>query len=871
MRIEELRARLALIERLVAFASHRAWLTLLATAVLTALGAWYAAGHFAMTTDTAKLISPDLEWRKDLTAVNEAFPQRADLIAIVIDGATPELASKSARELAMRLSARQDLFNFVQEPDGGEFFARNGLLFLSTDDVGDTTRALIRAQPFLGALAADPSLRGLMESLSTVLLGVQHGDAKLSEIDPAMRGLADALGSVVRGRTVFFSWETIVSDHPAGLRQLRRIVLAQPKLDNSQLVPAAAATAAIRAAARELQLDSDHGVRVRLTGSVVLADEEFATLAQRADLIGALMLAALVLMLWLAVHSLRIIVAILVTTFTGLLLTASLGLLLVGRFNLISVAFIPLFVGLGVDFSIQFAVRYRAERLEHRRLDTALGAAGASIGGTLALAAAAIGTGFFAFLPTEYIGAAELGLIAGTGMLIALLLSVLLLPALLKILKPSAEAREIGFVSLAPLNRHLLRYRWRVLALAAATAVVCAALLPFLRFDFNPLNLRSTRSESVSTLLDLLKDPDRTPNTIDILAPSLADANALAAELKKLPEVARAATLDSFVPDQQKEKLQLIEDAALLLGPTLDPPTVRPAGTDAEIAKSIGATARDLAKAAEKEGSQRVAADTRRLAAVLEALANGPPELRARASEMLIPPLKVMLTNIRNALQAKPVTAASLPPDLVRDWVTPDGRAKVQVFPSGNSNDNRTLERFVAAVRKVAPHPTGAPVSIQEAARMIVGAFVEAGVLSFLAVAGLLAITLRRSRDVAYTMIPIMLGGLLTLASCVIVGQSINFANIIGLPLLFGLGVAFNIYFVRAWRGGEARLLQSSLTRAVLFSALATGTAFGSLWLSPHPGTASLGKLLMISLGWTLVTTLLFEPALLGTPKRSPR
>jgi len=870
MRIEELRARLALIERLVAFSAQRAWLTLLATALLSVLGAWYAAGHFAMTTDTAKLISPDLQWRKDLVAVNEAFPQRADLIVIVVDGASPEIASNAARELAKRLRAQPALFNSVQEPDGGEFFARNGLLFLSADEVGDATRALIRAQPFLGALAADPSLRGVMESLSTVLLGVQHGEAKLSEIDPAMRAIADALEKTVNGRRAFFSWQTIVSDHPADLRQLRRIVLAQPKLDNSQLVPAAAATAAIRSAARALMLDSDHGARVRLTGSVVLADEEFATLAQRADLIGTLMLAALVLMLWLAVHSVRIIIAILVTTFTGLLLTASLGLLLVGRFNLISVAFIPLFVGLGVDFSIQFAVRYRAERLEHRRLVAALGAAGSSIGGTLALAAAAIGTGFFAFLPTEYIGAAELGLIAGMGMLIAFLLSITLLPALLRILKPAAEAREIGFHSLAPLNRHLLRYRWRVLALAATTAVVCTALLPFLHFDFNPLNLRSIRSESVSTLLDLLKDPDRTPNTVEVLAPSLAEAEAIATRLKKLPEVAHAVTLEGFVPDQQKEKLQLIDDAALLLGPTLDPPSVRPAPDDAEIAASIAATARDLAAAAEKERSRTVAADAKRLAAVLETLSKGSPELRAEASETFTAPLKIMLTSIRGVLQAKRVTLETLPPDLMRDWVTPDGRAKVQVFPSGNSNDNRTLERFVAAVRTVAPHATGAPVSIQEAARMIVGAFIEAGVLSFLAVAGLLAIALRRTRDVAYTMLPILLGGLLTLGSCVLVGQSINFANIIGLPLLFGLGVAFNIYFVRAWRGGEARLLQSSLTRAVLFSALATGTAFGSLWLSPHPGTASLGKLLMISLGWTLVTTLLFEPALLGTPKRPP-
>jgi uncharacterized protein len=125
---------------------------------------------------------------------------------------------------------------------------------------------------------------------------------------------------------------------------------------------------------------------------------------------------------------------------------------------------------------------------------------------------------------------------------------------------------------------------------------------------------------------------------------------------------------------------------------------------------------------------------------------------------------------------------------------------------------------------------------------------------------------LRRVRDVAITMAPIVLTGLLTLGTCVAIGQPLNFANIIALPLLFGIGVAFHIYFVMAWRSGGTHLLQSSLSRAVFFSALATATGFGSLWASSHPGTASMGKLLMISLVWTLVSALLFQPALMGPP-----
>jgi predicted RND superfamily exporter protein len=120
---------------------------------------------------------------------------------------------------------------------------------------------------------------------------------------------------------------------------------------------------------------------------------------------------------------------------------------------------------------------------------------------------------------------------------------------------------------------------------------------------------------------------------------------------------------------------------------------------------------------------------------------------------------------------------------------------------------------------------------------------------------------------VLLTLAPLLLSGLATLGICAATGFALNFENIIALPLLFGIGVAFNIYFVLAWRAGKRELLQSSLTRAVIFSALTTGTAFGSLWLSHHPGTASMGKLLALSLACTLVAALLFLPALLEGPR----
>jgi hopanoid biosynthesis associated RND transporter like protein HpnN len=859
-----------LIDRLVAGSCRHAWLVALLGLLFAAGSVDYCVRHFALTADTNQLISPDLPWRRTASAFSKSFPQSADVTAVVIDGATPEIAEAAAARLSQALAARRDAFSSVVRPNSGAFFEKNGLMLLPLPEVEATLGQLTRAQAFLGPLAADPSLRGVMSTLSTVLLGVNQGQAKLSDIDGPMKSLADAVGKIDSGKPAFFSWQTLLAGGAnAGPRLTRQFILVKPKLDFGSLQPGAQSGELIHRLALQLGLDPAHGVEVRLTGDVPLADEQFGSLLDRVWLMVAAMAASILVMLWLAVRSVRIMACILAVTMIGLVITAAGGLLAVHRFNLISVAFIPLFVGLGVDFGIQFSVRYKAERLAHGDLASALTAAGRGVGGSLALAAAAIAVGFFTFIPTNYSGVSELGIIAGFGMVVAFVLAVTLLPALLMLVRPPGETAEVGFQSLAPLDVYLVDHRRRVLIGFGVAALVCAAALPLLRFDFDPLHMENPRGEAMATVLDLMKDPDETPNTIDVVAPSLKAADALAARLSSLPEVAHALTLSTFVPDQQPQKLAAISDAALLLGPTLDPFLTEPPPTDAQVVQSLQAVAGALRQAA---ASPAVGAEARdnalTLADRLQRLAAGPPAWRAQAAQTLVAPLGPLFAQIRALLQAAPVSMASLPPDLVREWVAPDGQARVQVFPKGDSNDNKVLVKFAKAVRGVAPNATGTPITIQEAGATIVGAFVEAFILSFFATIILLLIVLRRLRDVILTMVPILLTGVLTLATCALVGQPLNYANIIAFPLLFGIGVAFNIYFVIAWRNGETNLLRSSLARAVIFSALTTGASFGSLWLSGHPGTASMGKVLLISLFWVLVTTCLFEPALLGPPPK---
>jgi len=859
----------SLIDRLVGLCVARAWVVVIVAILTSAAITRYVAGHFAMTTDTHALLSPKLPWREREAAFNAAFAQDASGIVVVVDGETPELSEKAAAVLAADLSAQNQLFRSVERPDGGPFWAHNRLLFASSDEVKAALSQLVKAQPFLGSMSADPSLRGLADTLSLTLQGVNSGQASPQQFRTPIRALADALHGLASGRPTFFSWQTLITGHAPEGRELRHIILIEPVLDFTRLEPGKAPLDAIRAAARRLQLNTSRGVRVRLTGPVPLQDEEFATLAERAGLIAALASAAVIVMLWFAVRSPLLIASILLTTLVGLLTATTLGLALFHRFNVISVAFIPLFVGMGIDLGIQFSVRYRAERRPGAGVGPALIATGRTMGKSLTLAAVAIGSGFLAFAPTAYYGVSQLGIIAGLGLFAALVLNLTLLPALISLTRPPGAPVREPRAPLRSIDSFLLSHRALVLGIGIAAAAISAALLPLLQFDFNPIHLRSAKTESVATLTDLMRDPDRSPNTLEVIRPDLVRADELAAVFRTDPTVHAALTLSTFIPSAQPEKIALIADAANLLDLTVNPLEVAPAPSDAQVVDSLKRAATKLRTVSTDDPIFRT--DAARLADELRSLADGGPVGRERAGQMLMPGFLSVLEETRNLLQPQPVTIETLPRGIVRQWRAPDGRARVSVLPKGDSNDDAVLRRFVAAGLRIAPDATGTAVAYQASARAIVDAFIEAGVLSFIAICGLLLVALHRIRDVAITMAPIVLTGLLTMGTCVAIGQPLNFANIIALPLLFGIGVAFHIYFVMAWRSGGSHLLTSSLARGVFFSALATATGFGSLWASSHPGTASMGKLLMISLVWTLASALLFQPALMGPARLAHR
>jgi hypothetical protein len=451
-------------------------------------------------------------------------------------------------------------------------------------------------------------------------------------------------------------------------------------------------------------------------------------------------------------------------------------------------------------------------------------------------------------------------------MLIAFATSITILPALIRLLNPPGEPHELGFSALAPVDEFLERRRIPIIVGTVVVVVAGLPLLYWLQFDFNPINLRSPTSESIATYLELTKDPEANTDAIQVMSPSLKEATAVAARLEKLPEVARVISVTSFIPDRQSEKLPVIRNAARALSGAFDPKNLQDPPTDDENVEALNEGADRLIEAAgDQTGTGALA--SKRLAGLLTKVAKGDKVLRDKVTEAFIPALKTTLGGLHLSLQPQPVSLETIPPALVRQWVAPDGKTRIEITPKGDPRDNEAMRRFARAALAVAPGAIEGPISILEAGDTITRAFIEAGLWALLSISILLWIVLRRIGDVLLTIIPLAVAGVVTLEVCVLIGMPLNFANIIALPLLLGVGVAFKIYYIMAWREGQTNLLQTALTRAVFFSALTTATAFGSLWFSSHPGTASMGKLLALSLMSTLAAAVLFQPLLMGKPR----
>jgi hopanoid biosynthesis associated RND transporter like protein HpnN len=860
------------------FIGHHSFLVLFLSLLATVGVAIYAVNHFRIDTELADMISDKLPYRKLEKEFQSAFPQFKETIVVVIDADTPETARFHREKLAERVKKETGLFKEVYAPGSGEFFERNGLLYLSVKDLEALSDNLASAQPLLGLISKDLTLRGLFSVVERIV-SQEGGIEQKTKLGPFFDCLTQAFESSASNRLKQLSWQELILGKEMAREASRQFIILDPVLDNATLSGGEAGIKAIYRIRDELGLHEANGVKVRLTGDVVLNYENLLAVNRGMGLttLASFLLVAIALVIGLG--SGRLVIASLATLLVGFIWTLGFAIAFVGRLNLISVAFGVLFIGLGIDYGIQYCIRYReliASGLSHHEAIVGT-ATGLGLGLRLCTVAAAIG--FYSFLPTPYTGVSELGLIAGTGMFINLFATLTVLPALLTLL-PLKKASTKEFTPDRPLYQVPYKHAKAIVLGAIVIGIGAVFLVPRLYFDYNPLNLYNPHSEAVLTIKELFKNERTSPWTISIVAGNAKEAEEMAARLKGLEEVKEAITIASFVPEDQSSKLAILSDIALFMPPGLE--TLKPEKLSYEknvaTFKSLEASLKKAFSTTSKENGDYGTSLShlhRSLEGFKKAL-HHPENGKAafdKLEQSVLSNLPVLFHELKTSLRASAVKESDLPRELRSRYVTPDGRYRVEVFPRENILKTDSLKRFVEAVSALVPNSTDTPVTICEAGNAVVQSFLLATLYALLAITLYMLIELRSASDTLLVLLPLTLSLLMTGAASVILDIPFNFANVIVIPLLLGSGVE-GIYLIHRFRTdppSSGNMLETSTARALFFSTLTTILSFSALSFSPHRGMASMGKLLTICIGSLMITTLILLPALLKFVKPRAR
>jgi hopanoid biosynthesis associated RND transporter like protein HpnN len=816
--------------------------------LLTLVFGWIAVDRFRINSNLSDLIEQDAPWRQDFDRYEAAFPDLVRTTVVVVSGYSYKGVEDAAKALEAELKSQEDFFRAVYAPQNDDFFREHALLFLDHEELDDMVDRIASAQPMLTAVAEDPSLRGILELLED---GIDNDPPE--GFDTIVRILADSGASLLAGGDPDVSW-TDEFFQPEG--KLHRLIFLKGQENFGAALPTAEIMARVRSTVANVPVAQ--GVSVAITGEIALQHEEIEAAVGGVQLAGWLSILLLVLILVVGVRSLKIISATFLMLFVGIVWTSAYAMLAVGEYNTLSIIFLVMFFGLGVDFAIHYSLRYQeAVNAGDGDIVEALDHATRSVGGAIATCTATTSIGFLGFLPTPYQGLADLGVISAGGMLVAAGLTFTLLPAFYSVVG-HIRPHTIDLPTGDRLVAMLLRRRRYVIAVLAVAAAVAGTFAVRIYFDYSVLALKDEQSESMRALRELQDEGVATDYSLMVLSDvELADDL-----LDAVPTVDSVTTPWDYVPKDQEDKLYVLEDLQQILWSALEPARTREPPTAEDLGQQLTRLAAVMGSAEELSADP----DLGRLRDVVSGMRQRPPDQLLVWQEEVIANLLFELSWLRSALAKGPVEFADLPAALKRRLVSADGQYLSIVTPTGDVASVEVLSEFVTGVRQQVPVATGRPVIEWGVGQIVVGSFQQALTFATVGILLVLILVFRNLRDAIMILIPLALTCVFTLAVSVLAGLSLNMANILVLPLIFGLGVDNGIHVVdRFHRGGDVdHFMHSSTPRAVMLSTLTTIGAFAALSLSPHQGTASVGILLAIAVALLLVFTVFLLPVLLS-------
>ncbi len=842
------------------------WTLLVFTLIICGSSFYYTFNNLGVNTNTAEMLSPDLPFQKNRKRIEAAFPHDAGSIILVVEAQTPEETSQAAIKLANALAAQKQHFNSVYIPTENDFFKQQALLYLEVDELEVLAAKLSDAQPFIGHLSQNFHLQGLFSIINEAL---NQKNSLPMDLEPLLNALNHSFDAQIRQQIYHLSWQELLASNKLNTESRRTIVIARPKMNFKEILPAELALTAARLTIKDLMLQIPT-LNIRITGEIALEHEELESVTEGSAIAGIVSLILVCSSLWFGLRSVKLLLATFLALIFGLILTAGFATIAIGHLNLISIAFAVLYIGLGVDYAIHLCLRYRECRASGMENNEAICESIHSVGFSIFLCALTTSLGFLAFIPTDYSGVSELGLISGAGMFIGLFISLTILPALLTLfsLKTVKPLPASGRTPLWLVN-FPFHFSKPIKISAILFTIVSVIVLTQLTFDSNSINLRDPRSESVSTIKELLRSKTDSPYALSALSDNLKQAQQMAQNLNALPVVDNTIFLTDLVAKNQDEKLAIIEELDLILGSQLN--QFNQVHEEIDTRQALVDFSSQIKQILQQQPQHLVALSLQKLQTNLQTFIvqadNNPVETYPALEENILGLLPYTMERLRTSLMATEYTLADLPRYLTQHWISNEGLYRILIMPADNQNVLENQLSFVKDVQAITPGVTGLSVADQASGDAIVKAFIEAFSGALIAIVLLLLLILRNIKNTLLVIFPLLLATLLTGASNVILNNPFNFANIIALPLLMGMGVDSGIHIMHRLHSNfdvNENLLQTSTARGVFFSSLTTMCSFSSLAFTPHVGTSSMGLLLALGIFFTLICTLIVLPAFSG-------
>ena len=857
----------SLLIRWVTWVTAHPRLTLLSLLLVTIVAGFITVDRYAMNSRLGDLIQQEGGWRDDYDDFRDAFPQLVETAIVVVSGSRFQQVESRAQALEALIATENDLFVDVYAPANESFFSDNALLYLDIERLDQVADQLAQAQPMLAAVSSDPSLRGALSLIATGTPSSANAGywRAIDQLDRSAKAALSGKDATVYWRDEFFS----------STERHYRLIFLRGRQNFGVALPNAQIVGRLRelieeAAMASYQQGVDEGdLQVALTGEIALRHDEVEAATGGVKIAGSVALVLLGVVLALGVRSLKIVAATFVVLLVGVVWTSAWAMLSVGSFNTLSLVFLVMFFGLGVDFCVHFSLRVQeasaalSKTATHCIAAQTLGVATRSVGGAVLLCTLTTAIGFLGFVPTAYKGLADLGVISAGGLVVACFLTFTLLPALFSLFGlPRTKTIDFGvgghIVSVLQRNKKTV---FVALVLLVAGALV---LMPRMQFDYSVLALRDPDAQSMQTLRELQRENQITDYALYTLTPreELQKQKTLA----NLETVERVITPLDYLPSNAEEKTFVLEDLQELLGGALEVDNSVRKPTAAELREHILKVVSQIESTwIEAPHALREPIDS--FVASLKSVAAKEDSVILAWQSGVVDTLRSEIDWLGRAVEATKPAFSDLPNGLRARLVTSDGRFLSAVLPAEDITPVDELNRFVDSVRRASPHATGRPVIEWGVGNIVLESFQTALLLALGGIILTLLIVTRSFADSLLVLTPLLLTAAFTVATSVLFGVAINMASVLVLPLIFGLGVDNGIHMVERYRtepDGESSFMQSSTPRAVLLSTLTTIGTFAALMLSPHAGTASIGFLLTVAVGYLLLFTVFLLPLLLS-------